>query len=89
MACNCATKEELDKLYKIYGEKSDDEKSLFSVGKRLTYISLSILGWLIVFPLMLLYMTLFLLWNEPKNRKINVQNFNLLKIFHLKSYARK
>ena len=89
MACNCATKEELDKLYNMYGNKTDEEKTLFSRTKRALYITLSILGWIIVFPLMFIYMILFVIWNEPKDRRINVQNFNLLKIFHLKSYARK
>ena len=90
MACNCATKEEIDKLYRAYGEKlnSGDDEPLVVKVKNFLYKLLNLLAWIIVLPLMFIYMLLFLFWREPTDRKINVQNFNLLKIFHLKSYGR-
>ena len=84
MACNCGTKEEIDKLYRAYGEKLDNWDSL-TVGekvKNVIYKILTILTWVIVLPLMTIYILLFLFWSEDK--RINVQNFNLLRIFKLK-----
>ena len=84
MACNCGTKEEIDKLYRAYGEKLDDWDSL-TVGekvKNVIYKILTYLTWVIVLPLMVIYIILFLFWSEDK--RINVQNFNLLRIFKLK-----
>ena len=90
MACNCGTKEEIDRIYKIYGEKlnSRDDMTVFEHIKRFFYVSFTVLLWVVVFPLMLIYLLLFTFWHEPGDRNINIQNFNLLKIFHLGQYAR-
>ena len=90
MACNCATKEELDRLYRIYGEKRDNNQDLTFADyvKKAVYAFITICGWIIVFPLMLIGMILYVFWTEPTKRKINVQNFNLLRLFHLGKYAR-
>lgn len=90
MACNCATKEEIDKLYKAYGDKlnSGDNEPLTAQIKNFLYKILNLFAWIIVLPFMFVYILLFLFWREPTDRNINVQNFNLLKIFHLKSYGR-
>ena len=89
MACNCGTKEEINRLYKAYSEKSTlDDTSFCGRVKQFFYTMVTVIGWVVIFPLMLIYMLLFLFWREPGNRNINVQNFNLLKIFHLGKYAR-
>ena len=89
MACNCGTKEEINRLYKAYSEKSTlDDTSFWGKVKQFFYTMVTVIGWVVIFPLMLIYMLLFLFWREPGNRNINVQNFNLLKIFHLGKYAR-
>jgi hypothetical protein len=91
MACNCGTKEEIDRIYKIYGEKLNtfDDMTFWERIKHVFYVMFTILSWLIVFPFILIYLLLFLFWHEPGDRNINIQNFNLLKIFHLGKYARK
>ena len=90
MACNCGTKEEINRLYNAYHEKSTlDDSSLLNRIKQFFYSMVTVIGWIIIFPLMTIYMLLFLFWREPYDRNINVQNFNLLKIFHLGKYARK
>ena len=89
MACNCGTKEEINRLYKVYSEKSTlDDTSFWSRVKQFFYTMVTVIGWVVIFPLILIYMLLFLFWREPGDRNINVQNFNLLKIFHLGKYAR-
>jgi len=89
MACNCGTKEEINRLYKAYSEKSTlDDVSFWSRVKQFFYTMVTVICWVVIFPLMLIYMLLFLFWREPGDRNINVQNFNLLKIFHLGKYAR-
>ena len=89
MACNCGTKEEINRLYKAYSEKSTlDDTSFWGKVKQFFYTMVTVIGWVVIFPLMLIYMLLFLFWREPGDRNINVQNFNLLKIFHLGKYAR-
>lgn len=90
MACNCGTQEEIDKLYRAYGEKlaNYDDLNLVEKVKWWFFKILTIFAWIIVFPLMLIYLLFFLFWNDPGDRKINVQNFNLLKILHKGKYAR-
>lgn len=90
MACNCGTREEIDRVYKIYGEKASNP-DISTFGDRLKhyfYVMFTIVSWIVVFPAMLIYLLLFLFWREPGDRNINIQNFNLLKIFHLGKYAR-
>ena len=91
MACNCGTKEEIDRIYKIYGEKlnSDSDLTFIEKIKHLFYVLFTVLSWIIIFPLMFIYIVLFTFWYEPGDRNINIQNFNLLKILHLGRYARK
>ena len=91
MACNCGTKEEIDRIYKIYGEKLEnrDDMTFIERIKHFGYVLFTIFAWIIVFPLMFIYVILFMFWNEPGHRDINVQDFNLLKIFRLGKYARK
>lgn len=91
MACKCATKEELDRLYNAYSVKQgiSETKTLSENILGIIYALSAVIGWVIIFPLMFVYMLLFVFWYEPGDRKINVQNFNLLKIFHLGKYARK
>lgn len=90
MACNCGTKEEIDRIYQAYGEKlkTRDDMSVWEKVKHAFYVSFTILCWIVVFPLMVVYMLLFVFWHEPGDRNINIQNFNLLKIFHLGKYGR-
>lgn len=88
MGCNCGTKEEIDKLYRIYGEKTSRHEGMtFSEKiKHALSVSFTVLCWIVIFPVMLVYMFLFLFWNEPGKRTIDVRKFNLLKIFHLGKY---
>jgi hypothetical protein len=90
MACNCGTKEEIDRLYKIYGEKVSNPEinTLFDRIKHCLYIMFTVLSWVVVLPILFIYLLLFLFWHEPGDRNINISNFNLLKIFHLGKYAR-
>lgn len=90
MACNCGTQEEIEKLYRAYGEKLDNYDDLKAGEKVKWWVlhCLTILTWIVVFPVMLIFMIFFLFWKDPKDRHINVQNFNLLKIFHLGKYGR-
>ena len=85
MACNCGTKEEIDKLYKAYGEKiySTDGLTAWEKVKRAWYTFLTALTWAVVLPFMFIFVLGFLFWSEDK--KLNVQNFNLLRIFRLKT----
>ena len=62
--------------------------TLFDRIKHYAYVMFTVLSWVVIFPLMFIYMVLFLFWREPGNRNLNIQNFNLLKIFHLGKYAR-
>lgn len=84
MACNCATKEEIDKLYRIYGEKSKinkDDKPIEKI-KKVAYFIISIFLYVIALPLMFVYVLLVIFWKfEPK---IDVQSINLLKLFKIK-----
>ena len=89
MACNCSTKEEIDRLYKIYNEKSTlNDTSFWGRVKNFFYSLITAIAWVVITPFMFIYLLLFLFWREPGDRNINVQNFNLLKIFHLGKYAR-
>ena len=90
MACNSGTKEEIDRIYKVYGEKvaNPDMSTLFDRIKHYAYVMFTVLSWVVIFPFIFIYMLLFLFWREPGNRNLNIQNFNLLKIFHLGKYAR-
>lgn len=84
MACNCATKEELNKLYKAYGEKSKlPEKPKFAdyiryyCGNGLAYLLM-----VLCFPLLILYVFALLFWRE--DYKIHVSDIDFIKIFNKK-----
>lgn len=79
MACNCATKEEIDKLYEMYGDKKRlPEKPKFKdyfryyVGNATVYI----LG-LVALPLLILYILVLLFWREDE--KLHVKDFDIYK----------
>lgn len=87
MACNCGTQEEIDKLYKAYGDKmalaqAKGTDSFFGKIKYYAYQVLTILAWVVAFPVMLFYVLAVVFWKEKPS--INIQSINLLRIFHLK-----
>ncbi len=88
MACNCGTKEEIDRIYQAFGEKLENrsDMTLWEYIKHVFYVLFTVLCWIVLFPVMLIYMLLFLFWREPGDRNINIQNFNLLRLFHLGRY---
>ena len=90
MACNCHTKEEINRLYKIYGDKlkSSEDRTLWETIQHWFYVSFTLFSWAVILPFLSIYILLFAFWKEPGERNINVQNFNLLKVFHLGKYAR-
>ena len=79
MACNCTTQEEIDKLYRQFGEKTKispnaklGEYIKYYVGNTLVYL----LG-AVCFPLLVIYILFLLFWREDE--KIHVNDVNLLK----------
>lgn len=84
MACNCATKEEIDKLYRLYGEKSKLPKKHSTWDFIKYYITniLVILLFIICFPLLLIYILALLFWRE--NERINISDIDLIKLFKIK-----
>jgi len=80
MACNCATQEQIEEIYKVYGEKMRDTDSLtvWEWVKRIAYFVFSVLMYIIVFPIMFVYVILVLFWN--KEPKINVDNIDFIKL---------
>ncbi len=83
MACNCATKEEIDKLYRVYGEKSKLPKkhSTWDFIKHYAMNGFVILLFIICFPLLLLYILALLFWRE--NERINISDIDLIKLFKI------
>ena len=63
MACNCGTKEEIDRVYKIYGEKvaNPDMDTFGDRIKHYFYVMFTVLSWVVIFPFILIYMILFVL----------------------------
>ena len=87
MACNCTTKEQLDELYRLYGEKQQRyrAKAGGTIGERIKYWVQTLAIWillLIAVPFIILYFIIKLFWED--NPKIDINNFNLLRIFKLK-----
>ena len=86
MACNCNTKEQLDALYRMYGEKQEKNKEEMksSWNKRIKYgiWQLAIIILLIpCIPIIFIYFLLRLFWEDSP--KVNINNFDLLKILRL------
>lgn len=79
MACNCKTNEEIDKLYRAYGEKIQERGKTFKDEVKRVFLFLSsILMWIICIPMMLIYVLFLLFWQDDK--KINVQSVNIMRI---------
>ena len=79
MACNCATSEQLNELYRVYGEKAANRQTQ-TIGKEIVYWLKQMALILLAIPstiLMTLYVVWVVFWN--KNPHINVQNINILK----------
>lgn len=79
MACNCATQEELDRLYKIYGDKKKKPQNA-KIGDYFKYYienGLVYLCGLIVFPFLVLYIFALLFWRE--DGKIHIGDINILR----------
>ena len=81
MACNCEAQNEINKLYKAYGDKSGlpDNPRIIDYIK---YYGGNILAYglmLICFPLLVLYVLILLFWRE--NERIHVSDIDLMKKF--------
>ena len=81
MACNCSTQEEINRIYKAYGDKS----ALPSEPKFIDYVkyyggnALAYTLLFITWPLLILYVLCLLFWRE--DGRIHVSDVNLLEIF--------
>lgn len=78
MACNCSTRDEIDRLYKQFGTKRElPDNAHFSdyvryyVGNPLAYILM-----IITFPLLLVYVLALLFWRE--DGRIRLGDIDLL-----------
>lgn len=81
MACNCEAQNEINKLYRVYGDKSKlpEHPGIFDYIK---YYGGNILAYtlaLICFPLLILYVLALLFWRE--NERIHVSDIDLMKKF--------
>lgn len=81
MACNCEAQNQIDKLYKAYGDKAalpDNPKILDYIkyygGNTLAYTFM-----FLCFPLLVLYILALLFWREDE--RLHVSDINLLKKF--------
>lgn len=81
MACNCEAQNEINKLYKAYGDKSglpDNPKT----SDYIRYYGGNILAYtlmLICFPLLIIYVFALLFWREDE--KIHISDIDLMKKF--------
>lgn len=79
MACNCKTQDEINKLYDAYGLKLKENNGNFKdYIKKIILLVLSFFMWILVFPIILVYVLLVLFWKD--NPTINVQNLNLMNL---------
>ena len=81
MACNCETQNEIDRLYKAYGEKSGLPETP-KIGDYIKYYGGNILAYtlaLICFPLLVLYVFALLFWREDE--RLHVSDVDLIKLF--------
>ena len=81
MACNCEAQNEINKLYRAYGDKSAlpsnprvSDYIKFYGGNVLAYTLM-----LICFPLLILYVLALLFWREDE--RIHVSDIDLMKKF--------
>lgn len=82
MACNCATDEEINKIYDAYTQKLNEKSiTLKDKLKKIGVYIISFFMWIVAFPLMLIYALFMLFWEE--NPKINVQTINLMRISNI------
>lgn len=72
MGCNCASQEQITKLYKLYGDKSNNNNIRLS--QRLTTLFRDICVYLVIF-LILPFLILFVLYKGifTKDKKISVR----------------
>ena len=85
MACNCATSEQLNELYRRYGEKKSERRSL---GIRMRYFAQKVgVGFCMVFifPAIVFYV-IHKMWCTDNNR-INIKEFFKLKGKGASSYV--
>lgn len=81
MACNCEAQNEIDRLYKAYGDKSQLPANP-SVNDYIKYYGGNILAYglmFICFPLLVLYVLALLFWREDE--KIHVSDIDLMEKF--------
>lgn len=81
MACKCNTQEEIDRLYKVFGDKSGlpekptlNDYIKYYVGNILVYILL-----IVALPLLIFYVLILLFWREDE--RIHINDVNLLRLF--------
>lgn len=81
MACNCEAQNEINKLYKAYGDKSGLPNNP-GIGDYIKYYGGNILAYtlmLVCFPLLILYVLALLFWREDE--KIHISDIDLMKKF--------
>ena len=82
MACNCSTQEEINRLYKAYGDKAAlPEKPKLS--DYVKYYGGNILAYtllLVSLPFLILYVLFLLFWREDE--RIHANDVNLLRLFN-------
>lgn len=84
MACNCATQEEIDKLYEAYGNKLRENGGL-GIKAKVKHTFMTVMGllmWAVCLPVMFIYVICVAFWEDKP--VINVQKLNLLRIFNRK-----
>ena len=81
MACNCEAQNEINKLYRAYGDKSKLPEHP-SIVDYIKYYGGNILAYtlaLVCFPLLVLYVLALLFWREDE--RIHVSDIDLMKKF--------
>ena len=81
MACNCEAQNEINALYKAYGEKYSLPESP-KISDYIRYYGGNILAYILVlvcFPILVLYVLILLFWREDE--KIHVSDIDLIKLF--------
>jgi len=77
MACNCATTEQLNELYRKYGEKRAEKKSFSDSAKNILYKIGIVLCLIPATPLLFIYV-FYKAWGTD-NHRINVMKFLRIK----------
>lgn len=80
MACNCATQEKIEEIYKVYGTKMRDTSNLtlFQWCKRIFYFIFGIIMFAVAIPAMLIYVLLSVFWRT--DGKVNVDYIDFFKL---------